>query len=411
MAELITLQEKETSKIISLKNIDIHFINTRLQNKIKLETISQTDFKIKATHHVGSIRFPSGDYLININPKINDLNFFKMLTISKMVPAQFLDIVLKSKPGDTFLDLLSMLFIQDVNSIIATGIYRNYISVSEETTSIKGRLLIVKNIRSSKFIITKPWCEYDELSFDVIENQCILFCTNILLGMVVNNELRKQLVTIRNMLLSQGVTLNEIKFYDVNNIMLQRLNKTYESVIELCKFIISRFWYQDFSQNKFPIPAFFIDMNILFQEFVVNLIKSELIKKGFSVSSQEKNPNILEKILQYDIDEKSLDVPPIKPDIIIQKNNKKLVIDTKYKEDEPTSGDFYQATAYSLVHDCDTLLLLPKKTRDLSDGFIIQQHDSPNKNKIHVKTVDFKDSEDFVSNTRNQILDIIFKII
>ena len=65
-----------------------------------------------------------------------------------------------------------------------------------------------------------------------------------------------------------------------------------------------------------------------------------------------------------------------------------------------------------MVHDCDTVLLLPKKIRDLSDGFkILVPNMTSNERKIHVKTVDFQDGENFISNTRNQILDIIFKLI
>ena len=408
MTKPIILKEYEPSEPISLEDIDIDFIQTHLKNIISLEIKSHPKYIIHTSQNVGSIKFPSGNYEIRINPKVDTINFFKMLYTAKMIPEQIHDMVLKATPGKTLIDLLANLFINATKNIISTGLYRNYIVLEEQSVSIRGKLLIAKNIRSSTITLTKPWCQFDELSFDGIENRSILFCTHILLGIVSDDELKKSLVTIRNIFLNQGINLVPIASYDLETISLQRLNKHYENIVELCKFILYWRWYQDFNDNKIPIPAFFIDMNILFEKFVYETLKQNL--KGFSVSFQEKNPNVLEKIENYDDDQKSVRIPPIKPDIILRKNNKKLVIDTKYKRNAKDSGDFYQATIYSLVHNCDTLLLFPEMDRELSDGFEIQKIEEVSKKKIHVKTIKFTDSEDFIPNITKQILDVVNSI-
>lgn len=407
MNKPINLQEYGESDPIFLENIDIDFIQTHLKNKISLEVKSQSKFILHASQHVGSIKLPSGDHEIIINPKVNNINFFRMLNTAKMIPKQFLDIQLQATPGKTLVDLLANLFINAANKIISTGVYRNYITLEEQTSSIRGRLLIAKNIRSSTITLTKPWCRYDELSYDVIENRTILFCAQILLGIVSDNDTKKSLITLRNIMLNQRINLTPIASYDLENIVLQRLNKNYENILELCKFILYWRWYQDFNDSKIPIPAFFVDMNVLFEKFVYEIIKQNMI--DFSVSFQEKNPNILEKIKNYDDENKSVRIPPIKPDIILRMNGKTLVIDTKY-ERKPDPGDFYQATTYSLVHDCDTLLLFPEILREFSDGFEIQKTNEELKKKIHVKTIKFIDSENFIPNMTKQILDIVYSI-
>ena len=48
--------------------------------------------------------------------------------------------------------------------------------------------------------------------------------------------------------------------------------------------------------------------------------------------------------------------------------------------------------------------------RELSDGFEIQKIDELRKNKIHVKTIKFNDSEDFIPNITKQILDVVNSI-
>jgi len=410
MSEIISIKEHKESDPKYFKDIDIDFITNTLKNKITLNVKPNGMFTVSATKNVGSVGLPSGDYIISVFSKVNNLNFFKMLAYSEIIPHKFLDIILKAKAGQTLVDLLSEIFIKTTNEVIATGLYRNYVIIQEETSSIKGRLMIVQNIRSSKFSKAKPWCEYDELSFDNIENRSILFCTHILLSIVSDQELKKRLVTIRNLLLSQGVSFVPVQRYEVDSIIFQRLNKKYEDVIEMCKFILYWRWYHNFTESQVPIPAFFVNMNTLFEKFVYQVLRKEL--HGYRVTYQEINPDLLRKIRNYDLIEKSVNAVTIKPDIIIEGKNKKLVIDTKY-ESEPDSSDFYQATAYSLVHNCNTLLLFPEIFRELSDGFEIQSNVVPlSKNhRIHIKTIKFVDEDDFINQIKRRILDAVFSIL
>ena len=238
MNDPIILKEYESSDPIFLGNTDIDFIQTNLKNIISLEIKSQSKYVIHASQHVGSIKFPESLQEIIINPKVDTANFFKMLYAAKMIPEQILDITLHATPGKTLVDLLANIFITATNKIIGTGLYRNYIVLEEQLSSIRGRPLIVKNIYSGVTAVTKPWCEYDELSFDVIENRTILYCCQILLGIVSDDDLKKSLVTIRNIMLNQGITLTPVAAYDLEKITLQRLNKNYEKILELCKFIL-----------------------------------------------------------------------------------------------------------------------------------------------------------------------------
>jgi len=409
MIELIHLREHRPSKSYHFKEIDLDFITSTLQKRVNLIRESNGLYSLQATKYVGAVKLPSGEFVISITPKINSLNFFQMLDFSKLSSIKFHETYLEASPGKTLVDLLADIFIKNTNEIIATGLYRNYITNTEELSSIKGKLLIIKNIRSTKFVKAKPWCEYDELSFDIIENRCILFCTQILLSVVYDSEIKRKLITIRNLLLRQGVELTPLEPFKIDSIVLQRLNKKYEEVIKLCKFILHRRWYDNFLDQKVPIPAFFINMNDLFEKFVYEVLRLEYEKKGYSVEYQEKNPHLLRKIPDYAPDENRLSDPPdIKPDIIIRGKNKKLIIDTKYKF-IPDSSDFYQAAAYSLVHNCNSVLLLPEEDQELSDGYEIQNKGIPisENNRIHVKTIKLEDSEDFIENTKRRILDII----
>ena len=76
-------------------------------------------------------------------------------------------------------ELLAKLYIDSVSKIIAEGIYRSYVTQIEQVSGVKGRLLLTQNIRSSHITKEKFWCEFDQISANVLENQIILFCAKI----------------------------------------------------------------------------------------------------------------------------------------------------------------------------------------------------------------------------------------
>ena len=89
--------------------------------------------------------------------------------------------------------------------------------------------------------------------------------------------------------------------------------------------------------------SFLIDMNLLFEKFVVNLIKERLV---FEVEEQKKIFADLDNIL-----ESRLDI------LLSYKRQPIIILDTKYKafEGKPDSNDINQLISYSNstgVKDC-----------------------------------------------------------
>ena len=102
----------------------------------------------------------------------------------------------------------------------------------------------------------------------------------------------------------------------------------------------------------------------------------------------------------------------MKPDIIIKKNKKEvLVIDTKYKENTSKS-DYYQSISYSLYSKCPVLLLLPQIEAKKASDFQINQDIVEVDAKIFVRTIDFasKTNQNYIGIMKNRILDTIFDI-
>ncbi len=113
---------------------------------------------------------------------------------------------------------------------------------------------------------------------------------------------------------------------------------------------------------------------------------SQLLPSGTKVKSQDKT-------------KKLVDSPEplftIKPDILINSNGKKLIIDTKYKMLNPkdrkygvSQADMYQMLAYTIKHGCNqAVLLYPRHLQAKTPPLPHTIQFNGNEVKVHIKTI------------------------
>lgn len=395
----ILLKEYE-SYDLELKQIEIDFIRNLKNNPLELETLSPQKQRLGATKYVGQVVIQPTGRIIKIEPKIGNVKFFDLLMYSEGLPQSIFEEIATVKGGESLIDLLAMFFIRLINEIIEVGLYRKYYRVSEQTNTIRGRLLLAQTIRSPDNLSGKVWCEYDKIGFDILENQTILYCTRSLLFSVKRPEIKDDLLLIRKNLMSQGVSEVFVQSYQLDTLSFHRLNEHYEKGLMFCKHILDGIWYQEFLEHE-ELASFtwLHDMNDLFEKFVTRVLAEELKPDNFDIIPQKHFGNILEKV-------EGNDPPDIKPDILIKKNRDyRLIVDTKYKKKGPSSGDYYQATSYSLKLNCDCVLICPKVKDDINNKFKIQGEDL----YVYSKSIDLPEDEDvkIIEYLKKQILDIV----
>ena len=412
-SELLELQPKDLDWIINENDEE-----EKVHNQKKLEITHSADgkVKLKAKGYVGAISLPSG-IIINIEPKIEKNsweNLFKLFEYTENIEPKYDGGHVFAEKGDSLWDIFASIFIKNTMYLIHTGLYRTYISKTEEITAIRGRLLVTQNIRSPQKFRTKHWCEFDELSYDVLENQLVLFCTSLLVNKVKNNKTKQELIRIKNIIQSQDVTLKtKISLSDANLIIITRMNKKYESIFRYCKLILENFAYKKFSNiAQIEIPSFTINMWNLFENFVAKAL-AEHTNEDITATLKEKKKNILESISDYPNRKiYAADTPKLEPDHTLTKNNKKLILDTKWKS-SVNSNDWYQMITYALAFKCDIVLVLPKFNKDYSDGFKIPEEFDLSELTIHIKTIDFErasESDNFIVDLKSQVHEIVDEI-
>ena len=416
MTKIPPFNEYEDSIPIKLTDGDIKILRETIkknQNDSKIKIIpsdNEGEYILRATSYVGTIKIPS--HIITIKPKIGHLNFFKMLLYSeKISDLPSFENKVKIEEGEDLVDFMAKLFCESMTPIIQDGIYRNYTSVVEEISTIRGKLLVVQNIRSPRISQEKFFCEYDEFSADILENQILLYCSQLLSELVASEKIKEKLVRIQQQLQKEGVSEKILDTYHLDQITYQKFNEQYEEILKLCEFILRITWYGDFSnKEEIPINGFLYNMNTLFQNFVTKAVEKIFVDFNVDWKAREQ---ILENIpiIPDGIPTKTIDPGILKPDIVIRtkKNDPALIIDTKYKDHDPPAADYYQSLAYALTMDCPVLLLLPKfGDRRKEDFKLIPEFDKDV--KISVRSIDLSEDPEvteYIELIKNRLEEIV----
>ena len=307
---------------------------------------------------------------------------------------------------DNAADLLSEILIIGVSKQIKQGLVKDYIEVTETTSSIRGKINITESINSQSFIKKQLNCTYDEFSQNCYLNQILKSTMNLLIKAdiehVRNKKLKKLLMYFKEIELIDLKSINwKIRF--------DRNNQTYKMLINICYLVINSLIHSEVSGEQ-KLMDFLDDqrMSHLYEKFILNYYIKE-------------HPEIKTHAPQIDwqIDE-GLDflLPKMQTDVTLEYENKILIIDAKfyshnilqnYGKDMHRTGNLYQIFAYVKNKQIEMQgkgmevsgMLLYARTSE------IIQPDSDyvmSGNKISVKTLDLNQEFGIIRNQLDNII-------
>ena len=301
---------------------------------------------------------------------------------------------------DDIYDLFAEILARGISSQLKQGLYREYVSRNEPMQTVVGKIdingTIAQRMRNNQQIA----CNYDELSENNTYNQILVTTASMLIRHSdVKKDKKSQLKKL--MLFFQQVQLIDIHTIRWNALRFDRNNRNYRMLMYLCYFILDgllmtteegQYKLRDFSDEH---------MNRLFEKFVLEYykrhypdLKPNAAKIGWNVVEQETDASIL---------------PIMQTDILLNLNERKLIIDTKYygrtfqsQYDKKTihSGNLYQIHTYVTEYDkghtgkVDGMLLYAKTQESIVPDGQIKMNSG---NTIYFRTLDlnqeFKDIE------------------
>ncbi|MCY4000184.1 MAG: hypothetical protein OXF84_05155 [Bacteroidetes bacterium] len=249
------------------------------------------------------------------------------------------------------LDLFAKVLNQGTTRLLSRGLDRDYVVIQEDIRGIKGKLNFEPTLKRFLLHNGKTNCSFDELSYDIPQNQ-ILKATmrNLTWVESVSTEHKQQCARLYKKFVGvSDVSLSSNLFRSVR---IHRNNRFYRFLIDICRFI---FEHQLMNENKGPVTFWDFEedqMGKLFETFV----------KKFSehhTSCEVSSPHIdwLEKN-EHETDNPHL--PIMKTDIVLTSPEHTIIIDTKFyqkplaeprhrdSDSKVRSENLYQIYAYAM---------------------------------------------------------------
>ena len=225
--------------------------------------------------------------------------------------------------SDLFAEILAI----GVAKQIKQGLVKDYIDVSETTSSIRGKIEITESINSQSFLKKQLTCTYDEFSVNCYLNQILKSTINLLLKSDIPTFRKKKLKNI----LRYFSEVDLIDLRDVNwKIRFDRNNQNYRMLIGVC-YLTVKGLLQTTKKGEVKLMNFIDNqlMSRLYEKFILNYYKKEHPSIDASASQIK---------WQLDDDEDYL-LPRMQSDIMLCYLDKVLIIDAKYYKN--TTQSYY----------------------------------------------------------------------
>jgi len=354
--------------------------------------------EIKLTQMVGILVAPNA--CLEILPKIDGRNDTRIHLVKMIAIAENLNIsdgdISGHNKSDTILEILIGLFARKLLAQVRRGLSRNYQGHSDDLPKLRGKLNIIRQFSkfaSSPQIIA---CNFDEFTANNPLNR-------LLLCVVVN--LRAKSNNYENQRLLREI---EAHFEDVELvtprdalipiIKIDRNLQKWEMLEKLARFLLKNIFQTTHSGEQDGFSLLF-DMNLLFEKYIAAIARKTFTPIGWVVSAQCPQEFLA------NCKENDKEIFLMKPDLHLQKGDKIIVIDTKWKtfetetELQPSQADAYQMFAYSSQYSASETILLYPHSKCLGAAGIknIWVFNNSNRN-LKAATIDLSDLQSVAKN-------------
>ena len=307
---------------------------------------------LRVQSHAGLVLLPSGDSL-EIIPKITKhleqdgkrrgrKILLRMLAAVWHLPdVTFPDAALST--GDmSLLEIFISCFLKEVGLLTRRGICSGYTPIEENIPCLRGRLLLPQHIRANNVHRERFYVGYDVYLPNRPENRLVKAALQRAYAVSKNHDNKRRckmfLETFGDVPTSANIRAD--------------LSATMSLDRNIRHYRVPIFWSRLLLLGQTPVPspgdlrctAVLFPMEKLFEAYVTQQVRKKLGPHGWMVTAQAQNKYLIEA---HGGESFSL----LKPDILLQRGDKYVVADAKWKNIESkktiSTADLYQLFAYS----------------------------------------------------------------
>ncbi len=306
------------------------------------------------------------------------------------------------------IDLFAKILSNSCSRLLKQGLDRYYIEYKDVIMGIKGKFNYSESIKQNVLPLSRTACTYDEFNYDIPHNQILKATIGKLLrtknlDTSIKEELHKSFIKFPP--ISDIVIRNSV----FSRIRLHRNNYHYDFILKVCQILNDNLLISEASGN-YKFKDFTREdksMARLFESFIRNFYKTE---SDYSVSS-----DLIKWQFDYDRPEDLEMLPQMLTDITLKRDDKKIIIDTKYYKEafvsryekkKIISSNLYQLFSYLknqetgsiATRKCEGILLYPSVRNNFIHTYRYDNH------KIRIMSINLNQNW---QNIKNDLLEIV----
>jgi 5-methylcytosine-specific restriction enzyme subunit McrC len=295
--------------------------------------------------------------------------------------------------SNSVLDLYFELFVAEVEVLLHRGLVKRYRKTEGNTTALKGSLQFGKHIQQNlvhkeRFYVRHT--VYDrEHPFNCVLYKALRLLLHINTNAVLQSRIGSLLLNFPEM---PDIAANEAFF---NKLQYNRKTEAYRSAMEIARLILLNY-HPDVKNGQNHVLALMFDMNLLWEKFVYMSLR-KYCRPGVKVLAKEtKN--------FWRFEEGRTRSMWLEPDIYIEWNGGKVVLDTKWKNLDnikPDIHDLRQMYAYTKYFNAQKVALVyPGENVERKGNFNIEGSE-PFEEGNECSLIPIKEEPDIVTWQKN----------
>ncbi len=330
---------------------------------------------ITFNNYVGLIQTKRG-FQVQVLPKIEyatdeeDSNvltkkiFLNMLTTMKDFPGKTYSEASLNIGKMNLYELFIAMYIREVQKLIKRGIKSSYVTMEENLNCLKGKILFSENIKRNLAHNERFYVRYEDYNLHTPENKLIKATLEKLLRLTTSTKNAKDIMQ----LLLPFEMIESSKNYDSDfaKVVIDRNNEDYRLLILWARVFLYNKSFTTFS-GDINSRAILFPMGVVYESYVAKEIKKTFTPYGWDVFVQDHRYHLFT--------ESNNNRFALRPDIVIKKQDKTIVLDTKWKRLVNNrvknygilQADMYQMYAYSKFYKADDIWLLYPLNNDMRD--------------------------------------------
>ncbi|MDF9797276.1 5-methylcytosine-specific restriction enzyme subunit McrC [Catalinimonas alkaloidigena] len=312
---------------------------------------------IKALHYVGVIALEG--LTLEILPKTNSqsstqtrLLLLDMLKVSGKIPSGSTNSSLADTKGNLF-DFFLFSFVSEVEMLVSKGLINQYRKVKRNEPSFKGKILIQEQVRKNCVHKERVFTEHQVFDSHHMLNAFIRIALEKTLKITFNQQLISK---VKRLLPYFPVVSPQVDFSKLNRLRLSREEAHYEEALDWAQFI-HKHLKPKFSPGKLRCQCFLVNMQQLFEDYVVITLRKSAAEFGCKIEPQARSRFWKQR--------------SIRPDMVLTTaEGETVILDTKWKmlkSHEPDDADLKQIYIYNRFFKARRgILLYPQQTKAIS---------------------------------------------